>query len=82
FSIYPNPAQSEFLINFDLATSEEINIAVVDLLGREINTVTNSNLSAGNHSYTVDVTNFANGIYFVKMESNGVNQTVKFVVAH
>jgi len=82
FSIYPNPAQSECTINFDLATSEEMNIAVVDLLGREINSVINSNLSAGDHSFTIDITNFANGIYFVKMESNGVNQTVKFVVAH
>ena len=81
-SVYPNPVQAELVVDFNLTTTEDINISIVDMLGRRINSVTSSNLTAGDHKYTIDTSTFANGLYFVKMESNGVNQTVKFTVAH
>ncbi len=81
-NVFPNPAQNTFTFALNLTSTEDMHIAIVDMVGREVKTITNGTLASGTHTFDVDVTGFANGMYFVKTTSNGVNQTVKITVAH
>lgn len=75
FKAYPNPAEN--LINFEI-NSEVKTIAIFDYTGKMI-----SHLDAKSEIETLDVSNYAKGIYFYKMISNEgrVLHTSKFMVA-
>lgn len=80
--IYPNPVQSAFNVYLDLSQATDINLTVVDLLGNSVMTIANEHATAGVHQYQVNASTLASGIYFVKVNSGDVNNSVKFTVAH
>jgi len=49
---YPNPFNPETRIAFDLPQRSSVELIVYDLLGREVQTLTNSTLPAGQHQVT------------------------------
>ena len=69
---YPNPFNGSTIINYSIANSGNVKLAIYDILGREVITLLNSNQNAGSHSVTwlglnsqgVDV---VSGIYFYKL---------------
>jgi hypothetical protein len=69
-SVYPNPSTGIFTIDAESAT----NIIIVDVLGKVIY---KQNLADGKH--TINLSNFNNGLYILKAESNGVVKTVRVV---
>jgi hypothetical protein len=75
FTISPNPASEQVLINVQGA--EKSTIKMIDLLG---NVVYNEIVYANKG---IDVTNFKNGVYFVIIESEGIKpSSKKLVVKH
>jgi hypothetical protein len=48
-------------------------LKVFDILGQEVMTIVNNNLSAGAHEYTFDASNFNSGVYFYRVEATGVD---------
>ena len=70
-SVYPNPAQNELFIKSSEANHE---LSIIDVLGRE---VFHSNFYS---STRIDLSNFQNGIYLVKVETGGKVQALKIVV--
>ena len=74
FTIYPNPSNGEFnvqLLNFDDAVS----IRVIDVTGRLI---LNQEFE-GKSIFTIDLTNKADGTYFVQLSSGDYKTTKKIV---
>lgn len=69
-NLYPNPSTGIFTIDAESVT----NIIIVDVLGKIIYT---QNLVAGKN--TINLSNFNNGLYILKAESNGVVKTVRVV---
>ncbi|MBA2612884.1 MAG: T9SS type A sorting domain-containing protein [Bacteroidetes bacterium] len=69
-SVYPNPSTGLFTL--DLVGTTDITI--VDVLGKVIYI---QNLADGKH--TINLSNFNNGLYILKAESNGVVKTVRIV---
>lgn len=68
-SIYPNPAEDFIMIN-----SENVEFAeVIDIYGRVITA------SEINGETRIDMSNFANGIYYVRLHSNGETAVQKVV---
>ena len=65
---YPNPFNAITRIDFSIPIDQFINIKVYDILGIEITTLINDNLSVGNHSIQWDASNYSSGVYFVKLE--------------
>lgn len=68
-SIYPNPTNSYINIASEIEISD---IYIIDISGKEI---MNKNINSYNSSLNVE--NFANGIYFVKIKNINGNFTVK-----
>ena len=78
--IYPNPANDYFSINFTSATSEELEIRIINVLGqilvkKKIEVVTSSKKTE-----TISIFNFEKGIYFIEVESqNGFKSSRKII---
>ena len=80
FSVYPNPASDKLVITAD-APSQVKELSIIDLTGRVI--VTQSNSCASCTNFTVDVSTFNAGIYFIQVKTaNGELITRKISVTH
>lgn len=71
---YPNPASDVLIINSD---DEISNLRIFNINGQLVMSINPASKEA-----TVDVSNFANGIYFVHVLSNKGNSVQKIIVQH
>lgn len=80
FSIYPNPARNTANILFDADAQYQTQISIYNIVGKQ---VYNKNLTVQNglSAINVDVTNFYQGIYLVKIQNGTKTQTLKLNVA-
>ncbi|MGV8018021.1 MAG: YCF48-related protein [Ignavibacteria bacterium] len=68
---YPNPFNSITRIPFEISKKSNINIAVFDVLGREIETIINKAFEPGKYEVSYSADKISSGIYFYKMVING-----------
>lgn len=73
-SIYPNPANSS--VNFDLLTPGS-NITIRNVVGEVI-----YQRQVNQSKLTIDLSGYANGMYFVTQEGKQKLTTQKFIIAH
>jgi len=74
---YPNPFNPSTKITFTLAANALVTLKVFDVLGQEVMTLINQDLTAGAHTYDFDAAGFNSGVYFYRIEANG-NDGTKF----
>ncbi len=67
---YPNPFNPTTMISYTAPTNGFVSVKVYNVLGREVATLVNGEVSAGEHSLTFDASNFNTGVYYVKLEAN------------
>ncbi|MGZ3864800.1 MAG: NHL domain-containing protein [Bacteroidia bacterium] len=77
FFLHPNPASNSFTISSNQLT-ENSQIKITDVLGKEV--FHTSNLVS--RTFTIDVSNFENGIYFIIVKSWQGSCTQKIIVQH
>lgn len=65
---HPNPFNNQTTITLSIPNSDFVTLKVYDLLGNDIATIVNENLSAGSYSYDFKANNINNGIYFYKLK--------------
>lgn len=70
---FPNPFNPSTKINFSLAVDSKVKLNIYNLLGEQVAQLLNSNLTAGNHDVVFDATNLNSGVYFYKLEANGID---------
>jgi len=77
---YPNPFNPTTRISYALSKSGIVTLRVYDILGREAAILVNEYKNAGN--YTVDFTasSYTSGIYFYKLEVNGMSEVKKMIL--
>lgn len=76
----PNPAKGSTLIQFAMAQSAPISLAVYDAAGRSIRTLTSGTVAAGLHQVAWDGLDaagnrVASGLYFYRLSAGGTTQT-------
>jgi alpha/beta superfamily hydrolase len=76
-TVSPNPTTGEFVLNFNLDVTTELNIQVVNTVGQVIETRTVSNATVGKETF--NLSNLVSGVYMVKI-TDGDKQAVKRVV--
>jgi hypothetical protein len=77
---YPNPFNPSTEIEFNLPESGLITLKVFDILGKEITTLVNEQMQAGNYKLTFDASNLPSGIYFYSLHANDFVSTKKMVL--
>ncbi len=81
FSMYPNPTQNEANIRFTLSDEASVKLVICDVLGKEIETLIQSNLKPGEQNITLNKNaHLAKGIYIVNLNVNGATMTKKLVI--
>jgi hypothetical protein len=78
-SLFPNPAANSINVEFNVETPSTTKITITNTLGQ---VVTEKVYPAGGSlfSETISLNNFANGVYFMKITSNGEKVTKQFLV--
>ncbi len=82
---YPNPFNPSTVIRFALPRAGLVRLAVYNILGRRIRTLVEGARPAGDYQVTWDSRDdsgnlVASGVYFYRLESNGMTQTRKLTL--
>jgi hypothetical protein len=77
---YPNPFNPTTTMSFSLLSKSYVSLKVFDLLGREVATLVNGELSAGDYSRQWNAAGLASGIYFYRFQANSFSETKKLVL--
>ncbi len=77
---YPNPFNPSTVISLQLPVSGQAKLVVFDLLGREVATLTNGYLAAGEHSFRFDGSKLSSGVYFCRLTAGSFVATTKMVL--
>lgn len=77
--VFPNPANGTVTIEFDLPINSITRIVLTDILGNELEQISNSPMQAGHNTIYWDSTNLAPGIYMIRIESEGYNCVIKLI---
>jgi hypothetical protein len=76
-SVFPNPTNGQININLGLAEAGDIQIRVFNTLGEQVALIRENNSVGG--SYSFDLSDRANGIYFVEL-STAFGKTTKKII--
>ncbi|MBT8378813.1 MAG: DUF4397 domain-containing protein [Ignavibacteria bacterium] len=74
---YPNPFNPSTSINFSIPNSELVSLKVYNILGSEVATLVNENLSAGSYRFTFDAAELASGIYLYELNAGNFREIKK-----
>jgi hypothetical protein len=81
FNIFPNPANGEANIKFNLHDASNVKIEVIDVVGKKVLPATEMNLPAGEQSYSINKNGSLNkGVYFVNLSINGAKMSKKLII--
>lgn len=80
FKVYPNPLKDETTLSFQTNEKVELSIFVTDLQGRVVKNISeNMTYLQGNNQISFDTKDFANGVYFLQIKSEKINQYCKLI---
>jgi hypothetical protein len=79
---YPNPANESTTISFELLETSDVEMSLVDLSGKIIETKVRKNELAGLCEIEWNTRDLENGAYFIKLSSNHGGATQKILIQH
>jgi hypothetical protein len=76
---YPNPFNPSTKFQFMLPTAQLVKVKVYDLLGREVATLVNRQMTAGSYTIEWNASSMPSGVYFYRVEA-GASSLVKKMI--
>lgn len=85
FQNYPNPFNPSTEIKYQVFNQSKVVIKIYDLMGSEVKTLVNQEMSSGTFNVTWNGSNsfgqkVSSGVYFCRMESGSYVQTIKLML--
>lgn len=77
---YPNPFNPTTNINFAVAKEGFVTLKVYNVLGAEVATLINKNMTSGNYSVDFDASKLASGTYIYQLNVNGQKLSNKMLL--
>ncbi len=75
YNNFPNPFNPTTKIKFDIAKSENVKVAIYDVVGKEVARLIEQRLNPGTYELIWDAKNSPSGIYFLRFETPDANVT-------
>jgi outer membrane protein assembly factor BamB len=72
--------ENKITVIMSLCRNDNLDITIFDICGRQVKQITQGNLTAGNYKTSIDISDFNNGIYFVKVNTINKALTRKIVI--
>ncbi len=79
---YPNPATDFVDLDLNLNANTDLALDVLDINGKQLMQRMEKNYSAGQHVEHLDVSNLANGTYFIRLTQKDKVNTIKFTIVN
>ncbi len=77
---YPNPFNPSTNINFSIPKPGNVKLSVFDVLGREVETLVNEQLSAGTYKVDFNASHLPSGLYFYRLSAGSFTETRRMVL--
>ncbi|OZC01857.1 T9SS type A sorting domain-containing protein [Rubricoccus marinus] len=77
---FPNPASGVATVALTLATAQEVQLTVVDMLGREVAVLASGETAAGETRFALPVADLQAGTYLVRLATEGAVSTQMLTV--
>lgn len=77
---FPNPFNPSTEIRFDINRPGLAVLKIYNTLGQVVTTLVNRDLPAGSYRLTFDAANLPSGLYFYRLEYDGLSQTKKMML--
>lgn len=72
---YPNPFNPNTIISFTLAQNAEVSLEIFNVLGQKVMQFDQRTFTAGMHSFSVDASNLAGGVYMYRLQAGSFSET-------
>jgi len=79
---YPNPVSNQATLQFYVGTTSNVSIDLMDAAGRSVSVVNNKAFDKGVQQVEFNASNYANGVYVLKLNVNGKTSFTKISVSH
>lgn len=79
-NIYPNPFNSEAMIEYEVPIASHVLLDVHDINGRQVLILENSEKGAGRYRVKISGNALSSGVYFCSMKAGAFSQTRKFLL--
>lgn len=80
--LYPNPTDNTATIKMVLDNSEQVNVAVFDIQGKEVMPSINKNLESGEQNILLNTSTLSDGTYIVEITTETYSHRIRIVVMH
>ncbi|MBK7629199.1 MAG: T9SS type A sorting domain-containing protein, partial [Ignavibacteriales bacterium] len=77
---HPNPFNPSTTIKWQQPETNIVTLKIYDVLGRELTTLINEELTAGNHETVFNASRLSSGVYFYQLQAGDFVQTKKMVL--
>ena len=77
---YPNPFNPITNITFNLIHADHVTLKVYNILGREVASLVDGNLQAGDYTAIFDASDLASGVYIYTLSTSNQSQSQKMVL--
>jgi hypothetical protein len=77
---FPNPFNPTTIIRFDLPGEGLVKGVVYDILGREVVTLLNDEMSAGSHQMGFNAVGLPSGVYIFRLQSGKYSSSIKMIL--
>jgi len=77
---YPNPFNPSTTIEFSITRNEMVNLSIFNILGEEVTTLINSDMTAGKHTVNFNAAGLNSGIYFYRITTPSQSVTKKMML--
>ncbi len=78
-SVFPNPAENNVKITFNVYTLQNIELSVVDVIGNTVYNESTNNF-VGSFEKSIDLSTFAKGLYVVRIKTDNGSYNQKLVI--
>lgn len=79
FSVYPNPVMSKASVTFILTERKSVRVDVLDVMGRVVKELSQSELEAGEYQYELPA-DMSSGVYTVRLNTDGYVTARKVII--
>jgi hypothetical protein len=77
---YPNPFNPSTKIDFNIPNDGFVSLKVFNISGKDVATLVSEFKTSGYHTINFNASNLSSGIYYYRLESNGISKTMKMAL--
>ena len=66
-SLAPNPTSDMTILTMNLQDAANVQMEVIDVLGRDARMILSKEMSNGTHKFDIDMSNYADGVYYLRI---------------